>query len=396
MRRTERYILNALTALSVPLGVACAVLWARSPSAFDRVSWTDSGGRLWEITSMWGDIAVVRVDEVVVRVPFRWKSFPTLAPMGEFRPVADCVLYDLDRMDDHGLPEGWGRGFSHGSGSLTLGAYARRSEDDLRYFNRPFNRWTFPLWSLVLGLAMLPGAWAAMAYRRRRHRSPGVRVGWRRRIVRAVPALLFALVLLAWWRSYWAKDAIEWRGAARRWSASTYHGAIVFESRPYTSPTLAEMVAEALERSPRPGKAIPYDDILRGPDWRHTYRRRERNLGHLHLETFTLEPTRWDLSRDDLWLTLDWEMLPVGQKSTAWMARLDVGDRSTLVVRYWLLALLAGIVPARRAFAALRRRRWLAGQRCLSCGYDLRATPRRCPECGAATALNRARVEAHS
>ena len=50
----------------------------------------------------------------------------------------------------------------------------------------------------------------------------------------------------------------------------------------------------------------------------------------------------------------------------------------------WLLALLFAVLPA----ASLRRR--LRPKRrpglCPSCGYDLRATPDRCPECGAVPA----------
>jgi hypothetical protein len=51
---------------------------------------------------------------------------------------------------------------------------------------------------------------------------------------------------------------------------------------------------------------------------------------------------------------------------------------------YWLLALLFAAAPAYR-LVTLRRRR--AARRrgdncCVRCGYDLRATPDRCPECG--------------
>ena len=59
-----------------------------------------------------------------------------------------------------------------------------------------------------------------------------------------------------------------------------------------------------------------------------------------------------------------------------------------LTIRYWLLALLLALSPAIWTFNFIRhfrqnRRRNRAGY-CPACGYDLRATPRRCPECGLA------------
>src|SRR5688572_15179730 len=57
-------------------------------------------------------------------------------------------------------------------------------------------------------------------------------------------------------------------------------------------------------------------------------------------------------------------------------------------VPYYFIALLAGFLPALVAVRRLRERRRACTGRCLRCGYDLRATPDRCPECGkgAATA----------
>ncbi len=52
----------------------------------------------------------------------------------------------------------------------------------------------------------------------------------------------------------------------------------------------------------------------------------------------------------------------------------------------WLLPLVLAPWPAVAAHRAIRRRRRAGLGRCSHCGYDLRATPDRCPECGAVPA----------
>ena len=56
-----------------------------------------------------------------------------------------------------------------------------------------------------------------------------------------------------------------------------------------------------------------------------------------------------------------------------------------LAVPYWSLQILFLIAPAVWLRRAIRQRKELrqASGLCSVCGYDLRATPDRCPECGA-------------
>jgi hypothetical protein len=50
---------------------------------------------------------------------------------------------------------------------------------------------------------------------------------------------------------------------------------------------------------------------------------------------------------------------------------------------FWSLLLLCAALPVVRVGLAMRRRRVRRSGLCAVCGYDLRATPERCPECGA-------------
>jgi hypothetical protein len=102
----------------------------------------------------------------------------------------------------------------------------------------------------------------------------------------------------------------------------------------------------------------------------------------------------------DMWRVVDWDGLPLrlqagfpdfikpyvsyqNEVREQWHQRLD---RPVFTIRYGWLVAATLILPLG---ACLRRvRRWVNHRRglCAMCGYDLRATLERCPECGNVTA----------
>jgi hypothetical protein len=59
-------------------------------------------------------------------------------------------------------------------------------------------------------------------------------------------------------------------------------------------------------------------------------------------------------------------------------------ERTTMVmVPHWAILAATSVLPAWSIVSTRRRRLALEQGRCARCGYDLRATPGRCPECGA-------------
>lgn len=60
-----------------------------------------------------------------------------------------------------------------------------------------------------------------------------------------------------------------------------------------------------------------------------------------------------------------------------------VGSFYEWKIAYWKLVLAFLLLPAWWLQCRLRaRREWLLAGHCRNCGYDLRSSPERCPECG--------------
>ena len=381
MRRVPIILLNGATLLSTLLALATAILWVRSPSVFDRLSFTARSSDLWEFTSIWGDLAIVRADSWPLTQPTRWQSFPL--GRDPFFPIADCEpLFTRDANNLH--LEEWGRGFSHQSGVVT----AQFEQLAQRFFPRRFSRWTLPLWLPLMLFAATLAARVFMCVRRRHRARQVARHRWPRlkAATRAIPTLLLLGILLLGWHSYWAAEQIRWNKGDHRSLVGAYRGILFVggswpagwgrgQDKPDPLDPVTPPIAQPMNRT------IPYEDVIgRIPDWDHTFRRTTRRFSIFIVDHFTLEPFGYDLSRDDIAFAFWWRFQLFDVSPTGFRY-----DRSGpfIAAPFWLFALTAAALPGLQLFNKIKRRWRQARGRCANCGYDLRATPARCPECGA-------------
>ena len=127
--------------------------------------------------------------------------------------------------------------------------------------------------------------------------------------------------------------------------------------------------------------------------------------GGLHHSSDGLSPGAiWNGGMSSYPLRPEWHMGSIWQTYTRHHMSFGFGGNGAwttrhrlIVVPYWAPTAAFAILPAIGVWEwrGRRRQRWRKRMGlCVACGYDLRATPERCPECGTRTAVSGCRIAA--
>jgi len=186
--------------------------------------------------------------------------------------------------------------------------------------------------------------------------------------VRLLALFCLCAILLIWFRSYFAFDMISYvqdrqtpeHFTRRIWSVRSSHGGVMLEYIRSINPANPQILNTFLA-----------DAARRGWNW-------DRDVPRAYPYRYGPAPySRGRLHDTAFFFGIEWS---AGEEARSW-GTADLFMPS-LTLPYWLPALPLALfaLPWLRRTIIQRRRR----QRgcCLHCGYDLRESPDRCPECG--------------
>ena len=166
----------------------------------------------------------------------------------------------------------------------------------------------------------------------------------KRRLFSALSLLLFVAVVVLWVRSYGPGDYVRHYDPPRDFDVQSSDGLLRVSS--------GHLISQSYARK------AGWDSSFWPPEGEHYRFKADLHRG----TTMGFRYQRWHWQSTDL-----------------------QADARIVTLPYWSLATASAILPAAMLWRWHRSRRargHIPSGRCPSCGYDLWATPRRCPECG--------------
>jgi hypothetical protein len=193
------------------------------------------------------------------------------------------------------------------------------------------------------------------------------------KITWAFAILFFAVTITIWTRGYYARDGLWYTTESTRYGVHNYRGQVLlWRLTVAPTPTAMTWVSPA-----KMGTGFVWDST---PDtWYDQFR--NHPMGIAPAEVFENAPVGGAAG--------DRRLLGFRHVSTdAWFPRAQLmhgytaARSSALYVPLWSIAMIAAAWPAMQVVGVIRTSRRRRGGLCVDCGYDLRATPGQCPECG--------------
>jgi len=206
---------------------------------------------------------------------------------------------------------------------------------------------------------------------------------WLRRLLNlatVICILACAAIVVLWVRSHWVRDALQFQRGAVRCEIASQFGSVWFSDAPQLQIDLDAV--RALRQEQR--------DFLAQQDSWHEQRQqelREWSLDRrLHTSTRPLPPPPSREPDPRRLGVLGFETQKALSKIQKVPGFPAPRVRFTYQISHWVIFAAFGLLPLTRLIIVVRRRwrlRRLAERGlCIGCGYDLRFTPDRCPECG--------------